>query len=495
MSNKKRGGLKVNGIASLIQQLVAIACGLVIPKLILNAYGSAVNGLIATITQYISFASIFQGGLTSAVRVSFYKPLAADDSQQVSVVYKTARTYFARFSAFVVFYILIIGLILPSVTKVPFSRLDVFLLVAVIGLSSVFEYLFGMANQLLLFADQKAYVNTLLQAAATLLSAVVSGILITAGCSIILVKLAASAALLLRPLFLNLYVRRNMNIDSTVSSDKSVLSQSNAALVQSIAFYIHSSTDTIVISSLMNVTWVSVYAVHKYAVGSISALVSAVLANTEATFGKLFAERNGDLLKRIERYDLISKWITTVFFGTTIVLINQFVTVYTKGVTDAEYLQPLFATLYILGEMIYCLGLPYHNIIMATGHIKQTQWISTVEAALNIVISVVLVNRFGIIGVAIGTLIAFLFNMLANFVYVQRNILKMSLLFLLKEFLSCVFSVVILKTVFDKVFGLSAANFICFVVNGCIVFVSSLVITALVFGSLFPSMLKKIIHK
>lgn len=481
MSAKRSGGLRINSIASLIQQLVAIACGLIIPRMILGAYGSATNGLISTIMQYISFASIFQGGLTSAVRVSFYKPLAAGDDEQVSVVYKTARLYFARFSAFIVFYILFIGLLLPYITNIPITKIDVFLLTAVIGISSVFEYLFGMANQLLLFADQKAYVNTLLQAASTLLSSLISAILIISGFSVIVVKFAASAALLLRPLLLNLYVRRNMRINNNVLPDKSVLSQSSAALVKSIAFYIHSSTDTIVISSLMSVIWVSVYAVHKYAVGSISALVSAVLANTEASFGKLFAGEDKDVLGKVERYDLISKWITTVFFVTTLILINQFVTVYTKGITDAAYHQPLFAALYILGEMIYCLGLPYHNIIMAAGHIKQTQWISAMEALLNIGISVILVFRLGIVGVAIGTLTAFLFNMTANLIYVNRHIIKLNLAFIIKEFTSSAVITIILYALFTNIIKLNATTFMQFIFNGMIVFAAVFLMTSIVF--------------
>lgn len=49
-------------------------------------------------------------------------------------------------------------------------------------------------------------------------------------------------------------------------------------------------------------------------------------------------------------------------------------------------------------------------MIMAAGHIKQTQWISVTEAIINIVLSLILVKWIGIIGVALGTLIAFAFN-------------------------------------------------------------------------------------
>ena len=97
-----------------------------------------------------------------------------------------------------------------------------------------------------------------------------------------------------------------------------------------------------------------------------------------------------------------------------IILITPFVSLYTGGISDIDYYQPLFATLLCLAEYVYCTSLTYNNMIMAAGHIKQTQWISVTEAIINIVLSLILVKWIGIIGVALGTLIAFAFNTVAN---------------------------------------------------------------------------------
>lgn len=98
-------------------------------------------------------------------------------------------------------------------------------------------------------------------------------------------------------------------------------------------------------------------------------------------------------------------------------MITPFVSLYTGGISDIDYYQPLFATLLCLAEYVYCTSLTYNNMIMAAGHIKQTQWISVTEAIINIVLSLILVKWIGIIGVALGTLIAFAFNTVANIVY------------------------------------------------------------------------------
>ena len=42
-------------------------------------------------------------------------------------------------------------------------------------------------------------------------------------------------------------------------------------------------------------------------------------------------------------------------------------------------------------------------MVYAAGHFKETQLSSIIEAVLNIVLSVLLVLKFGLVGVAIGT--------------------------------------------------------------------------------------------
>ena len=47
--------------------------------------------------------------------------------------------------------------------------------------------------------------------------------------------------------------------------------------------------------------------------------------------------------------------------------------VYTAGINDANYIQPLFAVLLVLANAVHCLRMPYNLMILAGGHYKQTQ--------------------------------------------------------------------------------------------------------------------------
>lgn len=70
-------------------------------------------------------------------------------------------------------------------------------------------------------------------------------------------------------------------------------------------------------------------------------------------------------------------------------MILPFVSIYMKGVTDANYIVPSFAVLIVLANASYCLRMPYNTVIFAAGHFKQTQASSVIEASINVVVSII----------------------------------------------------------------------------------------------------------
>ena len=49
-----------NIIASLFQQIITIVCGLILPKAIIMSFGSNVNGLISSMTQFLSYIALLE---------------------------------------------------------------------------------------------------------------------------------------------------------------------------------------------------------------------------------------------------------------------------------------------------------------------------------------------------------------------------------------------------------------------------------------------------
>lgn len=476
----------LNSILSLMQQLVTVVCGLILPQLILKQFGSTVNGLTASITQFLSFITLLQGGVGTVARLAFYKPLAENDDRKISIAYRTVSNFYQKFAIIYVVYLIALSVLYPVIVNTGFSFVYVAMLVIILGLASVFEYFFGQASQMLLLSAQRNYVYSIVQIACTIISTIIGVLLVKNGASIHIVKLASAAAYALRPLILYQYANRKFKIDKNVKPDSSLLSQRTAALVRHIAFYIHTSTDIMVLTLCSNVLWVSVYSVHRYVVNSLSNLVSAVIGNTEVVFGDMIAKNEYDTMKKqVPIYDLFTKILSCVCFFTCMILIGRFVQIYTKGVGDIDYNQPLFAVLLVMAELIYCMGVNYQNIYIAAGHIKKTEWIAVTEAIINIGISLIFVWKLGIIGVALGTVIAMTFKSVANIIYMKKNVFDLSTKFIILSYVVnlgigfCLFA--LFQTVlyvplkgFIHFFAFAAVTFIvvlvCYLLGNSIVF-------------------------
>ena len=115
---------------------------------------------------------------------------------------------------------------------------------------------------------------------------------------------------------------------------------------------------------------------------------------------------------------------------------------------------------------------------MGAGHIKQTQWISIVEALINIGCSLVFVKTLGVIGVALGTLLAFVFNTMANIIYMRKYIFDMSVKWIVKTYVVNIVAGVALSLVIRNFCDHYISGYVSFFVVAAITF--ALVIATIV---------------
>ena len=98
-------------------------------------------------------------------------------------------------------------------------------------------------------------------------------------------------------------------------------------------------------------------------------------------------------------------------------------------------------------------------MILACGHFKQTQQ-NYIEAALiNIIISIITVKVWGLIGVAIGTLVAMSFQTVWMANYNSKNFIHWPLKMSFKQTLIDMI-IVVLSLIFSRLFEFEVTNYI-----------------------------------
>lgn len=417
--------LAINTISSLIFQLLTIICGFILPRLYLTVYGSKVNGLLNSVTQFLSIISLLDLGVGEVVRSSLYKPLVDNNNSQISEVVYSAKKFFRRIAFIFLGYIGILIIIFPKLTNNDFSFVYSAALILAVSISLFAQYYFGITNSILLSADQKGYIIYNTQIITLIINTIASVVLIKLGASIHVVKLGTSIIYFFRPLYFQYYVRKHYLIDRSIKPTKDPLLQKWNGISQHISTVVLNHTDTIVLTIFGTLEAVSVYSVYHFVVYGVKNIFDASVIGIKPLFGELWARGNKN--KLLSTFNLIEWTIhnaVILLFGCTALLIVPFISVYTKGVNDTNYIQKSFAYLITYAYAVHCLRLPNNMLILASGHFKQTQVYYTVAATINVVVSIVTVSKYGLIGVSIGTLSAMVFHTIWNTIYTTKNLLN-----------------------------------------------------------------------
>lgn len=419
MNNKK------NFITALILQVATILQGLILPRLIITTFGSDVNGLISSITQFLSFISLLEGGLGAVVLAELYAPLEIGDKNKIRSILLACQRFFNKLAVFFVVYTIVLSIVYSLFLAKDFEFGYVCTLVLILSLTTIAQYLFSITNKLLLQACQKVYIVNIVMAATVALNLIVSVIVIKVFPEIHAVKLGAAVVFLLQPIVFNHYIPKDYKIRMFHDSRNSyVLKDRWSGFAQNLAYFINMNTDIAVVTLFLGLANVSVYSIYMLAINALRALIVSATNSYQSALGKYYAMGDFEnLRKRFEKFENVFWIIGIILFSTCLLLINGFVKLYTTGVNDAEYYQPAFAAFIILANMVYCVREPYRLLILAAGKFKETNSGSMIEAVLNIIISVLLVNKLGLVGIAIGTLIAVFYRMIYFIWYLKKDVL------------------------------------------------------------------------
>lgn len=428
--------LAKNTAASLIAQITTLICGFILPRLFLQHYGSEVNGLVNSISQFLSVIAFLELGVGAVVQSSLYKPLAEKDNQQISKVMVSANKFFQRLARILLVYVISLMIFYPFIANQNFGFIYTATLIAAISISSFAQYYFGIVNSLLLNADQRGYIQYNAQTVTIILNTIVCAIMISMNGTIQVVKLVTSLIYLARPVILQIYVNNHYAINWKIKYTQEPIKQKWNGVAQHVASVVLDGTDTIVLTVFSTLSNVSIYSVYFLVVKGVKTLFLSITNGIQALIGELWAKQELEQLKNFFGW---IEWLihtgTTYVFSCTAALIVPFIQVYTLGIRDANYIQPTFAILLTLANAMHCLRLPYNIMVLAAGHYKQTQRNYIVAAILNIVVSVLTVKIWGLIGVAIGTLVAMTYQTIWLAIYDSRHFIYWPLKKVIRQFL------------------------------------------------------------
>lgn len=474
-----------SSVTSALYQVMVIVCGFVTSRLIVEAYGSSWNGILASVTKFLSLFVIVEVGVNGATRVALYKSLANNDDVQTSAIINANDLYYRKVSFALIFYVLALAFSVPLIVNSEIAYWPIFAMVIIVGMSKFAENCWGINSKILIAASQANYVTNITQTIATVFNAVLLFIIVKSKGSIFTAKFGSSLILVIVPIVLFLISHRMFHIDKRVKPDNTALKGRWDVLANSLSNIVHENVGVLFITIFCASTELSVYSMYYVVADGLTKIFQVITNGLEAGFGNMWARGEYDTLnKNLKQYEYIMYSLAVLLFGCMTILIVPFMSVYMFGINDVNYLRVSLGVCIAIAQMLMSIRTPYVLLVQAAGHYKQVKIGGYIEAGINIVITATLVARLGIIGAVIGTIVANAFRTVLYGWYVSKHMINRKFSEIIKRFLwlviSFVTSVGISKYVLNRIeitgwISWFVLAIIVFVIHAAVIAVGSLI--------------------
>lgn len=97
-----------NVFFGLLSQIISIALGIVIPRLVLISLGSESNGLLSSINQALVYLNLLEAGIGTATLQALYKPVAEHDKDGINHILSATSFYYRRVGTW--YFLAVVGL-------------------------------------------------------------------------------------------------------------------------------------------------------------------------------------------------------------------------------------------------------------------------------------------------------------------------------------------------------------------------------------------------
>jgi len=404
MKNKK---FLKNAISGFGGQLIIVILGIIVPRIMILNYGSDLNGLVGTISQIYTYLALLEAGIGQSARVALYKSIHNGDKKEISKVVITAEKYYRRVTLFYFLGVIAISFVFPLVVNSEVEFSTAFLASFLEGMAGVISFYYIQTPTVLLNADGRAYINNYVIVLDRIACYLVKIVLASLGINIVLVQLSFFIINILKVFVYKIYIKRNYDwIERNQTPDYRLLKDKNSYLLTEIAWTIFASTDMIIISVFVNTKLASVYSIYNMVFNNLNLLLKSIGGSIIYVLGQKYNQSIEEYKKYHNAFDSFFMTMITVLMAACYLLIFPFIKLYTKGVYDVDYIQSQLPILFALIQMVSWNRYVTGNLTALAGYAKETSFVSMIEAAMNVVLSITLVNIWGITGVLIATLVS-----------------------------------------------------------------------------------------
>ncbi|MDG5472617.1 sugar translocase [Jeotgalibacillus sp. ET6] len=399
-----------NMVFGVSSQLISILMGLVVRTVFIYTLGVEYLGIDGLFTSILLMLSLANLGFDTAMIYSLYKPLAEKDTYKVQAL----MNLYKKAYRIIGFAVLVIGLMLipflPYLIngKIPVDNLH--LIYILFLMQSVVSYFF-IYKQAIIIADQRNHIISKIHTFFVLLSNIfLIIVLLTIGIYVwvlvtqLVFKIVENIYISKRADSMYSYLKENPKAALTKDERKTFFENLYSLFLYKISGVVINGSDNIIISVFAGIIWVGIYSNYLLIISTVSSLLGYLFYSITASVGNLNVSESRDKNYLIFRVINFSNfWIYGVCSISLFILVNPFITLWIGD----EYLLSIPIVFTIILNF-YTTGMQNASTTFreTTGLFKKGRYRPLYAAGINIIMSIILVQMIGIMGVFIGTIIS-----------------------------------------------------------------------------------------
>lgn len=366
-----------------------------------------INGLFNDILNVLALSEL---GVGTAITFALYKPIAEDDIERQKSLMRMYRNFYQGVGLIVLalglFLIPFLGYFFKEQPQVEHLTLIYLIYLA----NSVMSYAF-VYKRTLVDAHQLNYISVLYQTVSWFAQSVLQiGVLLLTrnfmlyvsvmiACTVVHNLCISAKADRMYPYLRDREVDRLPDVER-----KEIFRNIRAMFMHKISTVIVNSTDNLLLSALVGIRSVSCYTNYFLVIGSVRQVLTQMFSGITASVGNLGVESESGRVRRIfEAAFFLDQWV----FGMAAVCLYQVLNPFVELFFGSQFVFPSGITL-VLCINFYLTGMRQATLVFrdSLGVFWYDRYKSLVEAAVNLIVSLILGRWLGTVGVFIGTTVS-----------------------------------------------------------------------------------------
>lgn len=385
--------------------------------LILGQTLTGVNSLFSGILSMLSMAEL---GIGSALNYSLYKPVANKDYEKI----KSYMLFYKKAYRVIAAVITIIGLALTPFLKYlvknpgdnTIQELTVYYLIFLFNTVSTYfvAYKYSLVN-----AEQRNYIQTNITTITKIVTVVVQIVVLLVTRNFLIYLLAQAAVELLQKIFVSRYLNRlypylcEKKVQKLEKEETAVIiTKTKALMCHKIGDVARLQTDSIIISSFIDVGVNGIVDNYNYVITYVANFVNIIFNSVLSGFGNLVATESKEKQYEVFKvYRFFACWLygfATVGFWYLLTPLIGNLWLNDEWVIGQGIVTLILIDFYFKGGRVVLA-----NFKIAAGVFEKDRYLALIQGGVNLVLSIGLVQVIGLSGIYVGTVVS---GLMANVV-------------------------------------------------------------------------------